>query len=66
MGMWSWVLDQPGVKTLRYTVSATNKPSMRIIEKFGFKHMGQQLDEIDGPEEIFEMSTEEFRSRNSL
>ena len=66
MGMWSWVLDQPGVKTLRYTVSATNKPSMRIIEKFGFKHMGQQLDEIDGPEEIFEMSTTEFRTRNSL
>ena len=66
MGMWSWVIDQPGVQTLRYTVSATNKPSMRIIEKFGFMHVGQQMDEIDGPEEIFEMSTEEFRTRNSL
>jgi [ribosomal protein S5]-alanine N-acetyltransferase len=66
MGMWRWVVDQPGVQTLRYTVSATNKPSMRIIEKFGFMHVGQQMDEIDGPEEIFEMSTEEFRTRNSL
>ncbi len=66
MGMWSWVLDQPNVQTLRYTVSGANKPSMRIIEKFGFEHMGQQMDEIDGPEEIFEMSTTEFRTRNSL
>lgn len=66
MGMWSWVIDQPGVQTLRYTVSATNKPSMRIIEKFGFTHVGQQLDEIDGPEEIYEMSVSEFRSRFSL
>jgi hypothetical protein len=39
---------------------------MRIIEKFGFTHVGQQLDEIDGPEEIYEMSVSEFRSRFSL
>ena len=66
MGMWSWVIDQPGIQTLRYTVSATNKPSMRIIEKFGFTHVGQQIDEIDGPEEIYEMSVSEFRSTFSL
>ena len=63
MGMWGWVIDQPGVMTLRYTVSATNLASVRLIEKFGFVHIGQQLDEIDGPEEIYEMGNEEFRSR---
>jgi len=63
MGMWGWVIDQPGVMTLRYTVSATNLASVRLIEKFGFVHIGQQLDEIDGPEEIYEMGSEEFRSR---
>ena len=63
IGMWSWVIDQPGVNTLRYTVTSTNGPSMAIINSLGFTHVGQQIDEIDGPEEIYEMSATEFRSR---
>lgn len=62
LGMWTWVIDQPGVETLRYTVSATNAPSMAIINSLGFEHVGQQIDEDDGPEEIFEMSVTELRS----
>lgn len=62
LGMWTWAITQPGVKALRYTVSADNKPSLAIINSFGFTHVGQQLDEIDGPEEIYEMSVTEFRS----
>ena len=61
LGMWSWVVTQPGVKILRYTVSASNLPSMAIISKFGFSHVSQQLDEEDGPEEIFEMSVADFQ-----
>jgi [ribosomal protein S5]-alanine N-acetyltransferase len=64
--MWKWVIDQPGVKTLRYTVSATNLPSISIIKKFGFSHMGQQIDEEDGPEEIYEMSASDFRNNFSV
>ena len=60
-GLWLWVIDQPGVSILRYTVSATNKASVVIINKFGFTHVGQQMDEEDGPEEIYEMSASEFR-----
>jgi RimJ/RimL family protein N-acetyltransferase len=60
IGMWGWVCQQPGVKTLRYTVSPTNIASIKVIAKFGFHHMGQQMDEIDGPEDIYEMSVEEF------
>ncbi|MEY4899886.1 MAG: hypothetical protein RI895_308 [Actinomycetota bacterium] len=63
LGMWSWVVAQPGVKILRYTVSAGNLPSMAIISKFGFSHVGQQLDVEDGPEEIFEMSVADFQLR---
>jgi RimJ/RimL family protein N-acetyltransferase len=66
MGMWSWVINQPGVQTLRYTVSEANTPSIAIIKKFGFKHMGEQIDEIDGPEQIYEMGVAEFRTRYSL
>jgi RimJ/RimL family protein N-acetyltransferase len=63
LGMWRWVADQPGVKTLRYTVSPTNIASIKVIEYFGFSHMGQQMDEIDGPEDIYEMSVEDFRKK---
>ena len=33
------------------------------ISKFGFSHVGQQIDEEDGPEEIFEMSVGDFQLR---
>lgn len=65
MGMWRWVIEQPGVHTLRYTVSPTNAPSQHIIRSLGFTHVGVQEDEEDGPEDIFEMSVAEFRSRFS-
>ena len=63
LGMWSWVATQPGVKILRYTVSASNLPSMAIISKLGFSNIGQQLDVEDGMEEIFEMSVADFQLR---
>ena len=63
LGMWRWVCGQPGVKTLRYTVSPTNIPSIAIIKGFGFNHIGQQMDEIDGPEDIYEMDCAEFMKK---
>lgn len=63
--LWLWACQQPEVKILRYTVSDQNLPSMRIILKFGFTHVGQQIDEVDGPEEIFEMSVQDFVARFS-
>ena len=62
-GMWRWVSTFPEVKTLRYTVSPDNLPSIAVINYFGFGYMGQQMDEIDGPENIYEMSTEEFMQK---
>lgn len=63
LGMWTWACREPEVKTLRYTVSPENAPSVAIIRRFGFEHRGQQMDEIDGPEDIYEMSVLEFGSR---
>jgi RimJ/RimL family protein N-acetyltransferase len=63
IGMWSWVIDQPGVHTLRYTVDPLNEASVGVIRKLGFTHMGQQIDEEDGPEDIYEMSATDFRRR---
>jgi [ribosomal protein S5]-alanine N-acetyltransferase len=60
LGMWRWVSTQPEVKTLRYTVSPDNLPSIAVINYFGFEYKGQQMDEVDGSENIYEMSSEEF------
>jgi RimJ/RimL family protein N-acetyltransferase len=60
LGMWRWVLTFPEVKTLRYTVSPQNLPSIAVINYFGFDFKGQQIDEEDGPEDIYEMDRETF------
>jgi RimJ/RimL family protein N-acetyltransferase len=60
-GMWLWVINQPGVKLLRYTVDPNNDASVAVIRKFGFERVGQQIDPEDGPEDIYEMSAEDFR-----
>ena len=64
-GMWSWVVDQPDVELLRYTVDPNNEASVAVIKKFGFERVGQQIDPEDGPEDIYEMSANEFRRRFS-
>ncbi len=62
-GMWAWVIDQPGVRILRYSVAPDNVASQHIIKGFGFGFVFQQQDEIDGPEDVFEMPAQEYRSR---
>lgn len=60
-GMWNWAAHQPDVKYLRYTVSPENAASMAIIKKFEFPQIGEQIDEEDGLELIFEISVEEYK-----
>jgi ribosomal-protein-alanine N-acetyltransferase len=60
MGMWLWAASQPGVLKFRYTVDPNNAASVGLIRKFGFAHVGQQIDEEDGPEDIYEMSVKDF------
>ena len=62
-GMWLWACEFPEVKTLRYTVCPDNLASIKVIEYFGFRFAGQQMDEIDGPENIYEESAENFKAR---
>ena len=62
-GMWLWVIDQPHVSVLRYTVDPMNEASVGVIKKFGFDHIGQQIDDVDGPEDIYEMTAVDFRRR---
>lgn len=59
-GMWNWAAAQANVKYLRYTVSPQNASSMAIIKKFDFPQIGEQIDEEDGLELIFETSVEDY------
>lgn len=62
-GMWAWVIDQPGVRTLRYTVSVDNAVSQHIVRSLGFTHKGVQIDDEDGPEDVFECEVADYRRR---
>jgi hypothetical protein len=48
---------------LRYTVSPSNLISKQIIQKLEFKLVGEQMDDIDGVEEIYELSTNDYKLR---
>ena len=61
--MWGWVVTEPGVKVLRYTVSPSNIASIALVNSFGFNYVGEQIDEEDGPESIYEMSADDYRKK---
>lgn len=50
---------QLDVKTVRATISPDNLPSLALIRSFGFVESGEQWDEEDGLEIIFEISSSE-------
>ena len=62
VAMWTWAAEQSEVKTLRYTVSPANRASVGLVESFGFNKVGQQIDEEDGPEDIYELPSNLFAS----
>jgi ribosomal-protein-alanine N-acetyltransferase len=43
-----------GARVIRASVSPGNEPSLAIIRSFGFVQRGEQMDEIDGRELVFE------------
>ncbi|MFD7284228.1 GNAT family N-acetyltransferase [Streptomyces sp. NPDC059862] len=46
---------EPGVRTVRVTISPDNAASLATISGFGFVEVGEQWDEEDGLETIFEV-----------
>ena len=60
-GLWSWAAQQTDVTVVRYTVSPDNAPSQAMISRYPCDFLGQQIDEEDGPEDIYEIPTERLR-----
>jgi [ribosomal protein S5]-alanine N-acetyltransferase len=49
-----WARTGHGVTRFLVSISPRNAPSLGLAAKFGFRRIGSQLDEEDGPEDIFE------------
>ena len=62
-GMWDWVIEQPNVRVLRYSCGVHNAPSQALVKSLDFTHVNVQIDEEDGPEDVYEMNVTEYRQR---
>ncbi len=52
--MFDWAHSAHGIDTFIASISPGNEPSLRLSSQFGFVQVGEQMDEIDGLEYVFE------------
>ena len=52
--LFDWAHQEHGITRFIASVSPDNEPSLRLIAGFGFQRVGEQMDEIDGLEYVFE------------
>jgi RimJ/RimL family protein N-acetyltransferase len=52
--MFDWAFSKHGITTFIASISPDNEASLRLTEQFGFVRVGEQIDEIDGLEYVFE------------
>ena len=53
--MYRWAHDKHGISTFLGSISPDNIPSLNLVEEYGYVLIGEQIDEIDGLELVFEM-----------
>jgi RimJ/RimL family protein N-acetyltransferase len=51
--MMCWAHREHGVESFFLSTSPENTPSLKLIQKLGFRMVGSQMDEIDGLELVF-------------
>jgi RimJ/RimL family protein N-acetyltransferase len=49
---------EPDVRSVRVTVSPDNEPSYRLVSQYGFTEVGEQWDEEDGLEIVYEIAAD--------
>jgi ribosomal-protein-alanine N-acetyltransferase len=55
-GLLRWAHREHGVHRFVASVGPTNEPSLGLVRKLGFVHVGRQWDERDGEELVFELA----------
>ncbi len=53
VALMAWARETYGVTSFVASVSPANAPSLGLVHKLGFHKIGSQIDEEDGPEDIF-------------
>ena len=51
----NYASQQPDVTVVRASISPDNDPSLGIVTSLGFEHVGEQWDDEDGLEHIYEL-----------
>lgn len=54
--LMTWAREERGIRRFVASVSPANEPSLAIVRKLGFVQTGDQWDEEDGLELVFELS----------
>ena len=52
-GIMRWAGDEHGIRRFIVTISPGNVASLRLADRFGFRKIGQHVDEVDGVEGIY-------------
>jgi ribosomal-protein-alanine N-acetyltransferase len=50
----AWATGEPAVHAVRASISPDNAASLATLRPFGFRHIGEQVDQEDGVELLFE------------
>ena len=58
MAMMQWAKVFAGVKRFVLSISPDNAASLTIASKLGFRKIGEQMDEVDGLEFVFEATVD--------
>jgi ribosomal-protein-alanine N-acetyltransferase len=53
--LMDWASREHGARRFVVSISPQNAPSLALAKEFGFLRIGSQIDEVDGPEDIFEL-----------
>jgi len=54
--LFDWAHERYGVSRFVASISPDNEASLSLTQQFGFERVGEQMDEIDGLEYVFEAS----------
>jgi len=54
--LMDWAARQTHIRRFRVSISPNNEASLAMAAKMGFQKVGEQMDEVDGLEHLFELS----------
>jgi len=63
LAMMAWAAQKHGVRRFIVSIRPSNAASTALAEQLGFRRIGSHVDEVDGPEDIFELLRDESPGR---